>query len=164
MSEAVDLFMDGRLTARAAKLAMNGMSGVPGDYQRGLRALDVANGKHLTREQVLRWRSNWGASDIRLIEEHLDRLGCTVFSVRGRNAYIRCSNDIGENGFDLHPGYIEFRKVTMPEGAEKPWITLSTFKPHEVGPQVPEISSHCAIHGLPIRPATGMCDTCEEYQ
>lgn len=94
-------------------------------------SFDDPNPKHtaLTREQALAWRENWSASDISLIQTHLDRLNITAFYLTPSASYIAClPRRLGMPAMWICPGYVEFHRDSTPLGSGSLTIELSTFR------------------------------------
>lgn len=90
----------------------------------------------ITREEALNWRP-WSSGDLRLIQEHLDRMGAVRFiQTRG---LIKCRDANDRPVADLHPGYIDFKRAWIPEDFRpgKSWLILSTFQQPEGGEAAP---------------------------
>ena len=69
----------------------------------------------ISRHEVLSWNWRWSTSDLRVITEHLDRLGATFFYLPPCGAYIGCkTSSTGRNVMTIGKGYLSFR----PELAE----------------------------------------------
>lgn len=111
----------------------------------------------VARTDIHRWRP-YSSSDIRIIEEQLDRVDAVAFVHSGDVIY--CSDVSGQTVMRVRPGYIEFPKATIPDGMPpgKDWIALSTFKSRD--PDRPQLlqSNQVCRHCYMQLPLSGHCD------
>ena len=111
----------------------------------------------MARTEIHTWRP-YSSSDIRIIEEQLDRVDAVTFLLSGD--VIHCSDVLGQTVMRVRPGYIEFPKATIPDGMppEKDWMTLSTFQWRDADRPQPLQSNQVCPHCHMQLPLSGRCD------
>jgi len=111
----------------------------------------------MARPDIHTWRS-YSISDIRIIEEHLDRVDAVTFLLS--RDVIYCSDDSGKTVMRVRPGYIEFPKATIPDGTppKQDWIALSTFQPRDPDRKQPPASNQVCPNCNMQLPLSGHCD------
>ena len=121
--------------------------------------------KAYTRQQVLVWNDRWSHTDVRVIEENLDRLGVVSYVSPPSGGYIWCVDGQGRRVMKIAAGYLEFRDAFAPDEAEK-WdggrsgVDLSNAqfrRPNS--PRRDEPASICPVHFVQL-PSSGRCDDC----
>lgn len=124
----------------------------------------ASNRRLLTRNQVLKWRSNWSTNDIKKITENLDRLAIQRFEEPHSNVQVDCYNSNGMKVMEIRPGYAKFMQgfeLPDPDDPDRKWLTFTTYKPYSKSnagvSEEPEICKTCFM-ALPL---SGKCDECD---
>jgi hypothetical protein len=128
-------------------------------------------GRHLSYEKALTWRSTWSHSDQLVIAKVLAVLHEPEFIVPPNGKHIGVWVD-GQLALEIKPGYLSWPALRFavdlpPEITEKirsdnshAWLLLSTFQSSEHPEASPERDEKKCQRCNLVLPATGVCGYC----